>query len=94
MEKVSRIKTTSISHKGGKYGGAGDKTLALLSFKTEADAPDIHLSTCKHIHNHGLPPQSSAPASHLKNVWHRDPRGNMIVFDFVAQHCALEQMVT
>lgn len=94
MEKVSRIKTTSISHKGGKYGGAGGKTLALLSLKTESAAPEPlypHANTST-ITGSLLSPLP--PASHLKNVWHRDPRGNMVVFDFVAQHCALEQMVT
>lgn len=94
MEKVSRIKTTSISHKGGKYGGAGGKALVLLSLKTESAAPEPlypHTNTSRIT---GLPPRSSAPAAHLKNVWHGDPRGNMVLFDFVARHCALEQMVT
>ncbi|KAM7327152.1 hypothetical protein ACRRTK_013519 [Alexandromys fortis] len=36
----------------------------------------------------------TAHKAHLKNVWHGDPRGNMVLFDFVARHCALEQMVT
>lgn len=94
MEKVSRIKTTSISHKGGTYGGGGCKTLVLLSLKRESAATEPlypHTNTSRIT---GLLPQSSAPASHLKNVCHRDPRGNMVMFDFVARHCALEQMVT
>lgn len=97
MEKVARIKTTSISHKGGKYGGAGGKTLALLSLKSESAAPEPlypHTNTSRITGSLLRPLPPPRTASHLKNVWHRDPRGNVVVFDFVARHCALEQMVT
>jgi hypothetical protein len=48
---------------------------------------NLFLSEFKHTpKTTGLPPQSLAPTPHLKNVCHRDPRREMVVFDFVALH--------